>query len=153
MRIVFKDHSICIELLDRLETFWIAVAELLIISVFGYSGELECFNLFTASILLFEDFVCDIKVKSDEIAGVKLLWLPVIRKINERYRRYRVLRVDLMVQFIVRIIGLLLVAAALQPETKSYWINFKIILLCFQRVSTTLDHTVPMIEFLKPSIE
>lgn len=153
MRIVVKDHSICVELLDRLETFWIAVAELLIISVFGNSGELECFNLFTASIILFEDSVCDIKVESDEIALVKLLWLPVIRNIHERYHRYRVLRVDLMVQFILRIVGLLLVAAALQPETKLYCINYKLILLCLQRVSTTLDNTVPMIEFLKPSIE
>jgi len=87
VRVVIEDHAVGVELLDRLETFGVPVAELLIKLVFGDSWELQHLDLLTVPILLFEDFVSDIEVKRHEVTRVELLRLFVVGYVNEWYHR------------------------------------------------------------------
>lgn len=82
MRVVVEDHSVSVELLNRLQTFGVAVTEFLIISVFGDCGELEDLNLLAAAIFLFENFVSDVEVESNEVTCVKFLRLSVVGNVD-----------------------------------------------------------------------
>ena len=87
MRVVIEDHAVGVELLDRLETFGVPVAELFIKLVFGDSWELQHLNLLTIPILLFEDFISYIEVERHEVTRVELLRLLVVRYVNQWYHR------------------------------------------------------------------
>jgi hypothetical protein len=82
MRVVVKDHTIGIKLLDRLETFRVPIAELFIEGILGNSWELKHFHLSCTFIFIFRSSICNIEVECDEITCVQLFRLPVIRDID-----------------------------------------------------------------------
>ena len=82
VRVVIEDHSICVELLNWLETLRIAVAKFLFILIFGYSWELKYLNLLRCSVLLFLHLVSNIEAECNKVSGVKLLRLFVVGYVN-----------------------------------------------------------------------